>query len=419
MVREKKADGVKKTDSVKKPPPDSRYYEITPSAEQNLTFFYARKLFADQNVDLSGDALISLGLAAPARAAATPAPPIRLSPVAIRIPAPAPVYAPVPVSAPASLSAPVPSPAAAPEPALASVPEPVSIFVPVPAPTPAPVPATASVPAPASAAGEGGGPHDLPEGYIYTNAALLVSDQCGNEIQCTVFREKDEPRSGFRKKFTGSILKQYAESLQYANANSAAFDKRRRAHGNPDGFIGALNDFLLNAIIHREYPSDSRIQINVYDGRVDVISPGGLAKGVTIKDILSGEAEFRGARNKVLAGVFERLGLYSGGGNAIRRIMSEYSDCLVSPVFRHTQTSFTASLPKMIGGISPMRGHSRLKEELILKTIAQKGSITRMDVEQILKSSRNTAITLLDGLIDEGKIVKIGSARSVRYILPQ
>jgi ATP-dependent DNA helicase RecG len=267
----------------------------------------------------------------------------------------------------------------------------------------------------------------LPDNYIFTNAAYIISDQCGDGIQCTAFREKsasrsgfrNASRSGFRKTFSGSILRQYSSAFEYAGNNCAAFDRRRRAPGNSDGFLSALRELLLNAIIHRDYSGKEYIQVNVYDGRIDIISPGGLARGLTVKEALSGAAPRPACRNGVLAGVFGKLGLFKGSGATISRVVSEYSGCLLLPAFRNTRTSFSASLPKMIGGVSPMRGHAQLKEELVLKAISQKGSITRVEVEQILKSSRNTAITLLDGLIDEGRIVKIGSARAVRYILPQ
>ena len=255
-----------------------------------------------------------------------------------------------------------------------------------------------------------------PDGMWFTNAAFLISDQCGYETQCAVFGEKIG-RGGIRKTYGGSLLQQYNDVYEYAIMKSEAFERQRNSRIRDGAFPDALREFILNAIVHRDYNDAGRIQINIYDGRVDITSPGGLVKGATMRDVLNGAASMR--RNEVLAGVFGRLGFFSGTGGSIRRFISDYSGCLIEPVFRKTPSSFSVSLPRMIGGAMPLRGNLHFKEEMVLKAIAHKGSITRAEVEEILKSSRNTAITLLDGLIDEGKIVKIGTVRTVRYILPQ
>ena len=332
----------------------------------------------------------------------------------------------------------------------------------------------------------------LPDGIAYTNAAFLISDQNAFETNCTVFNKRGSTYNGIRVNFKGSALRQFSEAYEYAVSKCAAYDKRAQPGVNDGFFREALREILLNAIIHRNYCEAGQIQVNIYDEHIDIVSPGGLIKGIVMKDIIGGAQNEGGIyatgalnsgpeastgkettgrlggpeastgteptgspgwtgrigstgkigstgsteatvgtggiltvkhvanlRNKSLAAVFGRLGLFSGSGTTIKHIISEYSGCLLEPVFRHTPASFSVSLPKMIGGNTPIRGYGQLKEDLVLKLISQKGSITRNEVEVIFKSSRNTAINLLDGLLDEGKIVKIGSARTVRYILPQ
>jgi predicted MarR family transcription regulator len=56
-------------------------------------------------------------------------------------------------------------------------------------------------------------------------------------------------------------------------------------------------------------------------------------------------------------------------------------------------------------------------EELVLKAIRDKGSLMRKDVEQIMGQSKFPAIQLLNKLLAEGKIIKTGSAKAVRYTL--
>lgn len=52
------------------------------------------------------------------------------------------------------------------------------------------------------------------DGY-YTNAALLLSDQCEHSIKCAVFEGSEKTRFKTRKEFFGSVLKQLEESYEY------------------------------------------------------------------------------------------------------------------------------------------------------------------------------------------------------------
>ena len=52
---------------------------------------------------------------------------------------------------------------------------------------------------------------------------------------------------------------------------------------------------------------------------------------------------------------------------------------------------------------------------MVMNTVESNGSITRVEVEQILVVSRSSAGRLLEGLVQEGKLKKVGSGRSSAY----
>lgn len=52
------------------------------------------------------------------------------------------------------------------------------------------------------------------DGY-YTNAALLLSDQCEHSIKCAVFEGTGKTVFKTRKEFYGSVLKQLEDSYEY------------------------------------------------------------------------------------------------------------------------------------------------------------------------------------------------------------
>lgn len=87
---------------------------------------------------------------------------------------------------------------------------------------------------------------------LYTNLALMLSDQCQHTTKVVVFA--DESNTEFRdsKEFTGSIFKQLDEIFDYlklCNKTQATFKGLERIE-NPDYPEEAIREALLNAIVH-------------------------------------------------------------------------------------------------------------------------------------------------------------------------
>ena len=253
------------------------------------------------------------------------------------------------------------------------------------------------------------------DGY-YTNAALLLSDQCAFSIKCAVYDGVGKTKFKTRNEFFGSILKQAAEVHEYVmlnnNLNSTFNGLKRVDH--PDYPEYALREALLNAIIHRDYDYSGSTIINIFDNRIEFVSLGGLVKGITIEDVLGGVSQ---PRNSVIAPIFYRLELIESYGTGIQRIMESYETSVQKPVFRPAPASFVVTLPKMDYNAAAQKNGSFTKEELVINVLQEKGEITRKDVELILGQSKFVAIQLINKLLSDGMITKTGSARAVKYRL--
>lgn len=59
----------------------------------------------------------------------------------------------------------------------------------------------------------------------------------------------------------------------------------------------AISEALGNAVLHRDYYIQNEIQIKIYDNRIEIVSPGGFAGGITSKNIFTHE---RFCRNPIL-----------------------------------------------------------------------------------------------------------------------
>lgn len=253
------------------------------------------------------------------------------------------------------------------------------------------------------------------DGY-YTNAALLLSDQCGHIIRCAVYEGTGKSKFKTRKEFFGSILKQLDDMFSFLSLNNnlrSTFDGLRRID-YADYPEEALREALLNAVVHRDYDYSGSIIINIYDDRMEFISLGGLVKGLTLEDIKGGVSQ---PRNTVIANVFYRLELIESYGTGIQRMLESYAGSGFEPGFAPAPASFVVTLPNRNAEKSQADNLDLSREETVLRLLTERGSISRKDVEQILGCSSFPANQILKLLLEQGRIVKTGAARGTRYIL--
>ncbi len=251
------------------------------------------------------------------------------------------------------------------------------------------------------------------DGY-YTNAALLLSDQCEHSIKCAVYDGTGKTKFKARKEFYGSILKQMDGAYEYVSLNNnqnSTFDGLKRID-HPDYPSEAIREALLNAVIHRDYDYSASIIINIYEDRMEFVSIGGLVKGITVIDIMNGVSQ---PRNPIIADVFYRLELIESYGTGIRKIFESYSGGPCKPEIKHAPASFVITLPTFTAHTEVFSQEDQKQE--ILRLITAKGKISRKDVELNLSVPKHTAVKLLNELLEERKIQKSGMAKAVRYFI--
>ena len=255
---------------------------------------------------------------------------------------------------------------------------------------------------------------------LYTNLALLLSEQCPHTIKVAVFEGEDQSVFKDRREFSGSLLHQMNEAYDYLdhyNQIHATFDKLLRIDRR-DYPEEALREALMNLLVHRDYAFHASGLISVYTDRIEFVSIGGLLPGILLEDVMAGVSV---CRNQNLANVFYRLRLIEAYGTGIKKIMNAYGGTELTPLIETTHNTFKVILPNVNAEVTTetvSHYNDVVDDETRIACLAKEcGVITRAEVEARLGISASTATRLLREMTQSGQLMRIGKGRQTKYQL--
>lgn len=227
---------------------------------------------------------------------------------------------------------------------------------------------------------------------LYSNLAMLLSDQCVHTIKVAVFQGKDQTVFKDRREFAGALMKQMNDVYDY-------IDFHNQTH--------ATIEKLLRIDV-RDYPE------------------------IDLEDVMAGISV---CRNQDLANVFYRLHLIEAYGTGISKIIGAYADEEEKPVIETTRNTFKIILPN----INAMREKVRIsepeakeenpetnkedtqelssEEEQVLEYAGKHENFTKNDVVSLLKVSASTVARVIRGLVERNFLKRNGKARNTYYTL--
>lgn len=266
---------------------------------------------------------------------------------------------------------------------------------------------------------------------LYSNLALLLSDQNPHTIKVAVFQGTKQMIFKDRREFGGSLMKQMNEVYEYIdfrNQIRATIEKLSRIDVR-DYPVIAVREALLNLLVHRDYSFSASALISIYDDRIEFVSIGGLMPGIDLEDIMAGISV---CRNQNLANVFYRLHLIEAYGTGLTKIMEAYEETSEKPVISTTKNSFKITLPNVNAKYEtravPAPSENSLStpvpkidnnEQRVLSYVREHGAITRLEAEELLDTSASTASRLIKKMVKAGLLLPHGKARSTRYTLTE
>ena len=283
---------------------------------------------------------------------------------------------------------------------------------------------------------------------VLTNAGVLLSDQGPlkqSKIVCTRWKGL---KKGIvledaldDKEYTGSIISLLTNSELFIKNNSKQSWKivgmeRVEFSDYPET---AYREAIVNALIHRDYQIlGSEIHIDMFDDRLEIVSPGGMFDGSLIQNLeINNIPSMR--RNIIISDVFSRLHYMERRGSGLSRIVESYSDTLNKPKFISDSLSFTVILPnksynqndiinntnknivsdndlfliKLYKSLDNIQIRSTTLNQIkfIFNEFGFNKSFVRDDIKNILKVKDTRATNIISLLLDMNLIIKIEGTR--------
>ena len=269
---------------------------------------------------------------------------------------------------------------------------------------------------------------------LYSNLALLLSDQCVHTIKVAVFQGTDQTIFKDRREFTGSLMQQMNEVydfIDFRNQTRATIEKLYRIDVRDYPEV-AVREALLNLLVHRDYSFSASAFISIYEDRIEFVSIGGLMPGIDLEDVMVGISV---CRNQDLANVFYRLHLIEAYGTGMGKIMKAYESMQVQPVIETTKNTFKIILPNINAKYeienaavktksgTPVTVHTEKElsdeEGKILEYARKHGAITRNDVIGLLEVSASTAARVIRKMVKTNLLEQKGKARNTHYTIAE
>ena len=202
----------------------------------------------------------------------------------------------------------------------------------------------------------------------------------GNELAGTQYRDT--------KEIIGNMPQIYEKSMSFLKSNLHNIQEKGASFntlGKLEIAEEVLEEVLQNALVHRDLLRSAPIRIFIFDNRVEIISPGALAGGLTEEDIRSGKTY---QRNPYMATFATNALHYRGIGSGIVRILSEYPEIKISNDVEGKE--FKITIPRTIQKEGLMDSDTTQKSEITTQKEIESDKITIQKDNSTIQKSDTT-----------------------------
>ncbi len=207
-----------------------------------------------------------------------------------------------------------------------------------------------------------------------------------------------------------SILKQYDSAIdmyrQYYQFEQIKGSIREKREMIPEE---AFREAVANAIVHRTWDVNADITVSMFPSRIEIVSPGGLPKGVSKEAYLTGGISI--LRNRIIGNVFLRLQMIERFGTGIRRINEAYISNEKKPVYDILPDLIKITLP-VIGGKKDLK-----QDENQIYFILKGKRLSSSAIVEATGFGKTKVVSILNKLVTEGYVYTAGNGRGRVYLV--
>ena len=257
--------------------------------------------------------------------------------------------------------------------------------------------------------------------YLKRSAILLFHPKpekfiTGAYIKIGYFETDDNLR--FQNEVHGNLFEQVEQALDLIKNKYLKAYIRYEGIDRIEEYIfpePVIREALLNAICHKDYSSNTPIQIRIFENKMIFWNTGQLPENWTIDKLTIPHPSQ--PFNPDIANAFFRAGYVEAWGRGTTNMINECKrKGILPPRFIYDFSGFIVELYKYTGKELKENGLKIWQIKVILH-VQSKGAITNKEVQEICKVSKRTASTYLSDLENE-YLIKIGkTGKGTSYIL--
>ena len=253
-------------------------------------------------------------------------------------------------------------------------------------------------------------------------------------IQCARFKGLERVVFIDKKEYEGPIYEQIDNALKFVlnHINMGLVGDGLTSSKHFEIPTKVIREIICNAVGHRQIRAHSRVQVAVYDDRVEVTSPGGFFGGLTLEKMLQGRTAIR---NTCIANVLSYVELIEHWGTGIQRVLTlckeagvkepefiDFGDALRVNIYRpsYVEPTNDEANDKVIDDVNDKAiDEVKLSKNAIaiLKEIRLNPSITRIELAKIINKSESTVDRAIKELKKNGFISEKTSDKNGEWII--
>ena len=244
----------------------------------------------------------------------------------------------------------------------------------------------------------------------YTIAGELLADKnsfhgvdmarFGESIN--VFLERNTVEHTSLLNYYNEAITMYRRYYQYSEIEGSF---RKRYERIPET---AFREAIANALVHRAWDIPAHTKISMFDDHIEIVSPGGLPKGLGKNQYLEGQISI--LRNPIIGNVFFRLEIIERYGTGIQRIQEAYKNSVKKPQFDISDNSIKIILPVIEKNIDKLT-----IDEKKIYNILQFKALSSGKLVENTGFGKTKVLQIVNKLVKSGFLRKQGSGRSTTY----